>query len=80
MKLEPDFCCSSNADCTAYSEAACRAAALKLGLELGGAGYSFVDSHGTKGCYAYTSASDKYSGRAYYGTGGTDGQMAAVPK
>ena len=44
--------------------------AKALGLMVGGAGYDFEGSWGTKGLYAYRSG--KYSGHAYFGTGGSD--------
>ena len=44
--------------------------AKALGLVVGGAGYDFEGSWGTKGLYAYRSG--KYSGHAYFGTGGSD--------
>ena len=59
-----------------YSADACRAAATKAGLELGGQGYSFEGAYSTKGCYYYKSG--KYAGRAFYGTGGTQAQMEAA--
>ena len=63
------------AQCNAQD--ACEAAATSQGLELGGAGYDFVGGYKTKGCYSYESG--KYQGRAYFGTGGTDADMAAEP-
>ena len=44
--------------------------AKALGLVVGGAGFDFEGSWGTKGLYAYRSG--KYSGHAYFGTGGSD--------
>jgi hypothetical protein len=44
----------------------CRQMALDLGLELGGAGYSFMGNYGTSGCYTYTSGT--YQCHAYCGT------------
>jgi len=58
--------------CHPYSEDACRNAVA--GLALGGKGYGFVGSYGNKGCYAYSSG--KYSGMAYYSTGGNNADMA----
>ena len=64
--------------CVPYSENACRVAAERLGLLLGGGGYNFVGNFKqTKGCYAYTDGD--YIGRVYYGTGGTEEQMKASP-
>ena len=44
--------------------------AKALGLVVGGAGYDFEGPWSTKGLYAYRSG--KYSGHAYFGTGGSD--------
>ncbi len=44
--------------------------AKALGLVVGGAGHDFEGPWGTKGLYAYRSG--KYSGHAYFGTGGSD--------
>ena len=60
------------AECVPYSAQACKDAAKKLGL-------SFQSGNwGTKGCYAYTRASNTnqqyYKKYLYYGTGGTDEQ------
>ena len=60
------------------TEDACEAEALAQSLQLGGAGYDFAGSYGTKGCYSYDSG--KYLGRAYFGTGGTVKEMEAVPR
>ena len=56
---------------------ACAAAAQAKGLILGGNGYAFAGSYGTKGCYSYESG--KYQGMAYFGTGGTETAMRATP-
>ena len=56
---------------------ACAAAAQAKGLILGGNGYAFSGSYGTKGCYSYNGG--KYIGMAYFGTGGSPAQMAAAP-
>jgi len=48
------------------SEIDCAAAAEAKGLEIGGAGYAFAGSYGTRGCYYYTEGT--YGGRAYYST------------
>ena len=56
---------------------ACEAAATDQGLQLGGNGYAFAGSYGTKGCYSYESG--KYQGMAYFGTGGTETAMRATP-
>ena len=56
---------------------ACAAAAESQGLQLGGNGYAFAGSYGTKGCYSYESG--KYQGMAYFGTGGTETAMRATP-
>ena len=55
----------------------CAAAADAQGLQQGGAGYDFAGPFRTKGCYSYDSG--KYQGMAYFGTGGTESEMAAVP-
>ena len=60
--------------CVAYSEQACRDAAVALGLSLEGttsAGFSGDFTH--KGCYAYSAGKNK--GKAFYGTGGTVNDM-----
>ena len=59
--------------CVPYSEQACRDVANALGLSLGGVGYSFAGDFSQKGCYAYSSGT--YTGKAYYGTGGTTEEM-----
>ena len=56
---------------------ACAAAAQAKGLILGGNGYAFSGSYGTKGCYSYNGG--KYIGMAYFGTGGTEAAMGAAP-
>ena len=56
--------------CTAYTEDACRAAAVCLGLELG---HPFTQALSTKGCYAFESGS--YAGKVFYGTGGTTSEI-----
>ena len=61
--------------CLPYSEQACRAAALALGLSLGSTTYPFLGSIATKGCYAYRSGTQ--AGQAYYSTGGTEAEMKA---
>ena len=63
------------AQCLTQDE--CAAAADAQGLQQGGAGYDFAGPFGTKGCYSYDSG--KYQGMAYFGTGGTESEMAAVP-
>ena len=55
----------------------CAAAAEAQGLQRGGADYDFAGTFRTKGCYSYESG--KYKGMAYFGTGGTESEMAAVP-
>lgn len=54
----------------------CKSAALKLGLRIGGKGYSFAGNYKTKGCYFY--ASGKYAGIAYYGTGGSTAEKSTI--
>jgi len=54
----------------------CKNAALKLGLRIGGKGYSFAGNYRTKGCYFY--ASGKYAGFAYYGTGGSIAEKSTI--
>ena len=61
--------------CVPFSENACRVAAERLGLLLGGGGYNFIGHFKHKGCYAYTDG--EYAGRAYYGTGGTEEKTSA---
>ena len=67
--------------CTPYSESACRIAAEKAGLELGGGGYPFAGSVVNKGCYTY--ATGTYKGFAFYGLGGdskTNSELFDVTK
>ena len=60
--------CCTTAPCVAFSEDACREAALAHGLLLGGAGFSFASADYTsKGCYAYWTG--PLIGRAFYGRG-----------
>jgi len=63
--------------CEKYSKKACKAAIKQNGLIEGGKSYDFEGKYGTKGCYGYNSGT--YKGHAYYGTGGTESQMAAKP-
>ena len=51
--------------------------ARALGLQIGGAGHPFVGDWATKGLYAYKSG--KYSGIAYFGTGGSEIDRLAIP-
>merc|ERR1719510_1072257 len=53
----------------------CEAAAVNAGLEIGGGDYDFAGNYGTKGCFAYSSG--EYEGMAYFGTGGSQAEMAA---
>ena len=48
-----------------------------LGLQVGGAGHAFVGDWGTKGLYAYRSG--RYSGIAYFGTGGDERNRLEIP-
>jgi len=63
--------------CHPYSLDACKLAAARLGLSLGGAGSDFTDSYATKGCYAYDSGT--YKGMAFFGTGGDNSEMKKPP-
>ena len=51
--------------------------ARAVGLQIGGAGHPFVGDWATKGLYAYRSG--KYSGIAYFGTGGGERDRLAIP-
>ena len=51
--------------------------ARTLGLQIGGGGHPFVGPWGTKGLYAYKSG--KYSGMAFFGTGGIEIQRLSIP-
>ena len=51
--------------------------ARALGLNVGGAGHPFVGNWQTKGFYAYRSG--KYSGIAYFGSGGSEHERLAYP-
>ena len=51
--------------------------ARALGLSVGGAGHTFVGNWQTKGFYAYRSG--KYSGIAYFGSGGSEDERLASP-
>jgi len=55
------------AQCTPHSRDACEAAALALGLSVGGAGSDFEGNWSTKGCYTYKKGT--YTGHVYYGKG-----------
>ena len=59
------------------TQEACEAAATRQGLQLGDADYPFAGAYATKGCYAHPG--DGNGVVAYYGTGGTQEQMAEVP-
>ena len=48
-----------------------------LGLQVGGAGHPFVGEWGTKGLFAYCSG--KYSGMAYFGSGGDERSRLTIP-
>ena len=65
-----------NADSTCLTPKECGATASALGLQLSGNGYAFAGNYGTKGCYAYSSGG--YAGMAFFGTGGTEAQMATA--
>ena len=67
----------SQAAAQCNTQDACAAAAQAKGLILGGNGYAFSGSYGTKGCYSYNGG--KYNGKAYFGTGGSPAQMEAAP-
>ena len=65
------------AGCVPFSEDACRAAAISLGLSLGDGSDTFTGDYTVKGCYAYSSRT--HANSAYYGTGGATAQnMASV--
>ena len=51
--------------------------ARALGLQIGGAGHPFVGHWETKGLCAYSSG--KYSGMAYFGTGGSERDRLTIP-
>ena len=51
--------------------------ARALGLQIGGAGHPFVGHWETKGLCAYSSG--KYSGMAYFGTGGSERDRLTMP-
>ena len=51
--------------------------ARALGLQVGGAGHPFVGDWGTKGLFAYCSG--KYSGMAYFGSGGDERSRLTIP-
>ena len=61
------FTSSIAAQCTPHSRDACEAAALALGLSVGGAGSDFEGNWSTKGCYTYKKGT--YTGHVYYGKG-----------
>jgi len=69
------FAINGQDGCVPYSKNACRDAATRLGLKLGGSGKTFEGNYVTKGCYAYTNENKKYKGKVYYGTGGSDTEM-----
>ena len=48
-----------------------------LGLQIGGAGHPFTGPWATKGLYAYRSG--KYSGMAFFGTGGSERDRLTIP-
>merc|ERR1711865_231535 len=58
------------------TEDACATIAIANGVELGGVGYDFAGTYGTKGCYWYSSGT--YGGKAYFGTGGSDADMQTL--
>lgn len=59
------------------TEEDCRQKAQEVGLNVGGAGFSFASSsYVDKGCYFYTDGA--YSGHAYFGTGGTEEEMTTT--
>ena len=71
------FSLGSDLDCIPYGESACRDAASKLALELGGNGYAFAapkeDGYQT-GCYGYKDG--KYKDMAFYGHGGDNDEIS----
>ena len=67
------FICSG--ECVPYSEEACEDAVERLGLQKGGKGFNFIENtFVTKGCYSYENGN--YANIAYYGSGGSEQQMA----
>ena len=60
-----------------HDPAKAEAFARELGLQIGGGGHPFVGPWGTKGLYAYKSG--KYSGMAFFGTGGIEIQRLTIP-
>ena len=48
---------------------------MALGLSLGGGGLEFASDFTSKGCYSYSSG--PYAGMAFFGTGGSEEEMAA---
>ena len=63
---------------TPTSESHCRAIASEAGYALGGGGYGFSGSYGTKGCYAYSSG--EYANMAYWGGSGATSAGVPSPK
>ena len=61
-------------ECVPYSKEACEDVVERLGLQKGGKGFNFVENFAIKGCYSYESGS--YANIAYYGSGGSEQQMA----
>ena len=62
-------------ECVPYSEEACEDVVERLGLKKGGKGFNFVeDNFVIKGCYSYESG--PYANIAYYGSGGSEQEMA----
>jgi len=53
----------------------CADTARALGLSLGGGGLEFASDFTSKGCYSYSSG--PYAGMAFFGTGGSEEEMAA---
>ena len=61
-------------ECVPYSQEACEDVVDRLGLQKGGKGFNFVHNFVNKGCYSYESGD--YANIAYYGSGGSEQEMA----
>ena len=61
--------------CYYYTEESCRSAAEALGLEIGGAGWSFAGNYERSGCYYYECSHCLYGGIVYFGRAGSQSDM-----
>lgn len=65
-------------ECIPYTEKTCVDVARRLSLNQGSVGRPFASNYDTKGCHYFENG--QYANTAFYGTGGTEGQMKTALK